>query len=133
MAPWNAIGFFCEDIRPETDNKLTLIGLFPDNLHVASFPSAILKIGILVRINVDVEADIGPVSAKIRLPDGTDIPLSGFDSEGVKKAQEDAIARGAPLAGFIISGVFGQLKIANAGRMLALVDVGEEKEFVCGA
>ncbi len=39
---------FCEDIRHEHDGKYSLIGVFPGNIGVVSFPAVIPKLGIAV-------------------------------------------------------------------------------------
>ena len=129
MQPWQVVGLFCEDVRQEKQGY-SLIGILPDNVNVPSIPGMFPKLGLYVRLNVDPAADVGPISLRLRLPDGTESDLTGFDAEFVKETQKEAASKGAPWAGFIVTAVSSPLSIAKAGRIIALASIMGE-EMIC--
>jgi len=123
MIKANIIGLFCEDIREEKTGH-TIIGIFPDNANVPSVPGALPKLGVYIRCHIDPRAKIKSLSAKLRLADGEEIQLAAFDEAAIKKTQAETRQKGTPLAGFIMIAVALRVKVTEAGRMLAIVNVG---------
>ena len=131
MAPWQVVGIFCEDIRQEKEG-VSLIGILPDNIGGRGFPGRLPKLGIYVRIHIDPYAAIGPISLKIRFPDGSENALGSFDEEFVQKAQRDAKSQGSPWAGLVMNVVAGGITLPRAGR-LTVIARRQTEELICAA
>ena len=129
--PWNIVGLFCEDIREEKTGH-TLLGIFPDNMNVASLPGALPKLGIYIRCHIDPLLEIKSLSAKLRFVDGEETQLASFDEATIKKTQADTREKGTPLAGFIMLAVAMMVQIKAAGRLLVIVNVGDT-EILAGS
>lgn len=107
----NVLALFCEDIREEKDNVLTLIGIMPDNVNLEN-PSntppegggtkrMLSKLSIYTRINFDPNLDIGVPEVCLVLPNNEIINMGNIDPTLVAKAQAEAQEKGALLAGII--------------------------------
>ncbi len=131
MSDWNVVGLFCEDIREEKTGVHTLVGVFPDNLNVSELPGMMPKLCIYVRFHLDVNADVRSITAMLRFPT-SEQSLGGFDPDLIKKTQEDSRKKGTPLAGLILKGISGPIKIPGPGRILAIAKVNDD-EIVCGS
>ena len=132
MQPVSVIGIFCEDIRDEKSGQVTVIGMMPDNLGVSRFPCIIPKIGVLVRIHLDINFEPIPITCSIFFPDGAEMTSAIIDKNSISKYTSDAKAVGAPFVGLIMRLVISPLKINEPGRILAIVKMDEE-ELTCGA
>jgi hypothetical protein len=111
MPSLNAMAVFCEDIREEKNDILTLIGLLPDTVEL-QFPSPrdaaastavalVDKLCIYIRINFDPESELSITEMRLVMPDSTMIPIGQFDQELIEKAKSEAKTKGNILAGVI--------------------------------
>src|SRR5262245_51551583 len=81
-----AMALFCEDIRREAQGRDTLIGVFSDSLRVRSFPGALRRVQVYVRIRLDPNLTYDePISVEIDIP-GEDIQIEGPQQGPVPKA-----------------------------------------------
>jgi hypothetical protein len=131
MRSWHAVGLFCDDIRMEAERRSSLMGIFPDNLNMPAIPGVIPRVGLYVRIHMNVDADAVPLSALLRFPHGEDKTLGGFDTARVRQAQNESKERQASHAGFVIQAVGLMVQVKQPGRILLIASVGDE-ESVCG-
>jgi len=131
MRDWNAVCLFCEDVREEKHGD-TLLGIFPDNINVTAIPSAMPKLGVYVRIHINVDSKIQSISAKLRTSTGEEMPFGGFDAAKIKNTLAESSQKGAPTAGFIIRGTAVNFPIKTAGRSSMLVKIDDE-EIICGS
>lgn len=131
MQAWNAVAVFCEDIREETRNLNSLMGVFPDNMNVPKIPGAFSKIGFYARVHVNAKADVGAISVYLRLPDGHEDSLQTVAADLVKKEQKKSRENQRPNAGFIVQGILNGLPITQEGQLQLIVRVGDE-ETVAG-
>jgi hypothetical protein len=132
MQPSQAICVFCEDIRTEASGALILVGIFPDNIRLSPLPGQIPKIGIYLRVHISTDAAVSSIRSTLHLPDGTERPMGGFDSDFIKKEQETCRQKGAPLVGFISHAVASPFVVPIPGRIVATTTINDEK-IVCGS
>jgi hypothetical protein len=132
MIAVSVVALFCEDIRDEVSGAHTLVGVISDHIRVPAIPGALAKLSIYVRINFDPEYDPGEISVRLRMSDGTEMPLTKFEPELIAKAKSDALASGFPVAGLISKTAAAPFPITQRGITRVLVNVGGA-EFLGGA
>jgi hypothetical protein len=135
MYPTSAIALFCEDIREEKSGALTLIAIMPDNVSVPppQQPSGegekrtrlIPRLGVYVRINFDVSADLGPITVKVTMPDGEVVHEETISDETVISAKETR-EKGNSIGGMIQRLQFGGLPLNQLGRITVEVSTGAQ-------
>ena len=133
MNKFNIVGLFCEDLRDEKDDVVTLLGIIPDDVQVMSaredsaknktIATRILsKLCLYVRINFDPTYNLPEPSLRLVMADGAVLPLGSVDLETVKKSKDAAIKLGLPLAGVLmkvaISGFQPKLGLLKAEVIL---------------
>jgi hypothetical protein len=136
--PLSILGLFCEDIREESGEILTLVGLMPDTVNVEVMPeggkiSAAKKnrflnnLCVFVRANFDPNDSVEVIALTLAFPDDSEIQLGDVPSETIKKAKMDALERGLPLSGVIFRGVLAGFRIKKSGVVRLIADIGGEK------
>ena len=140
MIPTSAIAFFCEDIRAEAESRVTVIGIFPDNMNL-EIPSGTLpegkvpalpKLSIFVRISFDPNKKLDSIKAKVINPDGTETALDGVAADVIQKAQKEAREQNNINSNINMTLQMQPFPVPTFGRMRLEVEVGGET-FVCGA
>lgn len=133
MPEFPAVGLFCEDIREEKSGQFTLVGLLPDSINVPSVPGMLPKLCLYVRVHINPpEADPGPISARILMPDGSELVRNDVKPDSVNNARERAVAKGTPVVGIILRFTAMPLPVATEGRILAEVTIGQ-RTSICGS
>jgi len=126
----HAVGLFCEDIREEKSGELTLIGLLPDNINVPPPPAELAdktiaafmpKLGLYLRINLDVAHDRSPMTLKLVFHDGTEQPIGEVPTEIIEQSQREAIAKNLPIAGIVSRIVMMPFRVHSGGIMQAVL------------
>src|SRR4051794_5934383 len=105
MPEWSAIALFCEDIREEKTGQDTLIGILPDNVRVPSFPGAMPKVCVYLRINLPRDTAIRRAKSRLDLPDGTSFAMANLD-EVLDQAKQGATTHDTPYLGLISKAQF---------------------------
>ncbi len=141
MSKINILALFCEDIREEKNEQVSLIGILPDNLNVMP-PEGITpekgalpvfpKLCVLLRFNFEPDVDLPLYESRIVFPDGLVIPLGKLDTAIVEDARRNAREKGNPLAGLIVRAAFGSVRLAKPGVVRVEVQAGEEITVVAG-
>ena len=132
MFPTSVIALFCEDIREEKSGALTLVGVLGDNVNVPPQPECLNTVAMLprlcvyLRVNFDVSAELGPVTFRIIMPDGTEVPAGGVDQATLAQARETR-EKGNPMGGVISRFQFGGLVMKKLGRMTVEATIGDQK------
>jgi hypothetical protein len=128
MKPYEAVGVFCDDIREEVGGKITLIGIYSDNVNVTSIPGAFVQLSVYVRVHINLNFDAKEVILLMRLADGEEIQVGDFDPRIIKaqRAQQDT-SNPSPYVGLVMQAQFIQLAIKQTGRMLAVVRINGEE------
>ena len=109
MLPISIMALFCEDIREEKNDIVTLIGILPDTVNVEAPPSEspaqitklLSKLCIYVRINFDPTMELGTAQIWLAMPEGERLALGEIGSDIAEKSQQEATARGNLLAGVV--------------------------------
>jgi hypothetical protein len=130
MPPFSAIAIFCEDIREETSGTHTLVGVLPDNIVVGAVPGMLPKLGIYVRIRMDVDATPKTMTARMKIPGGQLFEIANF-AKLIASAKEQAVSNEASFVGFIAKGTLTPLPIPEVGTIEAIVEV-DGTDYVCG-
>jgi hypothetical protein len=129
-----AIGLFCEDIREERSGQDTIIGVLPDRINITSLPGMLPKLCLYVRVHVSPPEEVGPIVARIIMPDGKTLAEGKMEDEKIEQSRSKAAKDGHPYMGVILKFVIAPLPITQEGRISAEVDIGGRKEKeVCGA
>lgn len=123
------IGLFCEDIREEKAGTDSLMGILPDNLNVPG-PGMIPKLALYTRFHIDPAIDPGTIAIRIDHPNGDRMMLTTLDPALIKKARDDAMAGGFPIAGLISRSGFGNFPLQAEGVIKAVAIVSGQ-EIVC--
>lgn len=127
----SVISLFCEDIREEKSGQDILIGIMPDNIDMRRLPSALPKLGIYIRVNLDVTNQPKSVSAKIQNIDGSETQLQSWDKAVIDKAFADSKSNSMPLVGLILKAVIGPFPVTQAGKLVSKVVIDGD-EYIGG-
>lgn len=130
MEGTTAIGIFCEDVREEKSGQVTLVGIFADNLNVPEFPSAIPKLGMFMRVNMDPNNPPKEITSHLKTPWGPDMSLGHADSVLIKTAVDQSRANHLPVAGILMKTVISPFEIPSPGQAVVSITV-DGKESVC--
>lgn len=137
----NVIALFCEDIREERDQVLSVIGILPDNINIEpsvsatpsqgvvvvdSAPRHLSKICVYVRINFDPDYEMPDIQMRLVFPDGVNIPVGAIGREVISKAKSQAKERGHPLAGVIGRLVMNKFDFSKSGVVKFEALIGED-------
>lgn len=98
-----AVAIFCDDIRHELGNKVTLVGTYGADMFVPEFPVFVPRMGVSVRILRALGARKHPIVIRVGRNDGTTIaeaviPLS-VDRKRVVQDGQDGPTRSTSIAG----------------------------------
>jgi hypothetical protein len=132
MQPISIIGLFCEDIRQEKSEQATLIGILPDNLAMPQVPNVLPKLGVYIRVHFDPKTSPSPMSIKLRVPDGPDIPLGEITDELITQSKTETKANGTPVAGLVSMAVVTPFPIKTFGNVTAVVTT-KDGDYICAA
>lgn len=113
------ISIFCEDLRDEVAGSLSLIGVMPDNVEVASADGALPKLIVYTRINLSVDEEIEEITCFLRTSNGEDVAHSIFPVEQIKEAFDQAKSQGNVIAG-LVSRIQASPFPARPGRVLSI-------------
>ncbi len=130
MSRISAIVLFADDIREEKDGRHSIMGIFGDNVLVPSFPGALSKLGMYVRIHIPADMEVPHLKLFITMPDGTRSIVNDVSKEIIDKSLTDAKRdknRIASIYSVLISSPFG---ISGAGRISIELDAGSETIYL---
>jgi len=141
MTPLSIIGVFCEDIRIEMGDIITLIGLLPDNIDiqpthtekggVATNDSKFLpKLCVYARANFDPDDPVNEINLRLILPDEKEVPFGGASPDVIKLAKQQAKERGNPLAGVMMRGVMSPFQMSGGGILRLEAIIGSEVRLI---
>lgn len=122
----HAVALFADDIREEKDDRLTLVGVMPDNLKVPGLPGMLPKLAIFIRLNIPVSMD--PQDAKVFLTDtsGTRNAVATFESDLVARGLSEAAEQGNNMGGVTMRMSASPFAVAKYGRVILEVEIGDE-------
>lgn len=119
MNKFNIIALFCQDIREEKDDLLTLVGILPDNIGIErkAAPSAqaegaasvvkgklnrtLSKLCIYVRINFDLDYELPEAKMQLVFSDGTVHQAGSIENDVIQTSIKQAKEKGNPIAGVL--------------------------------
>jgi hypothetical protein len=137
------VGVFCEDIREEKNDVLTLVGLFPDNINyriektskqggAADAHQSVWggRICVYVRANFDPNDPVQEIKLKLILPDNEEIEIGGASPEVISRAKRQAQQKGGPLAGIISRAQLHGLPFRKPGLLRLEATIGAEQRLL---
>ncbi len=128
----HGITIFCEDIREELGNKVSLIGILPDNLNLSSIPGTLPKLGIYTRIHIPITWEPCALKMFMSAP-GTERMLIGETSLELMAESLDMAKRlGGLNGGLTISTIAQSFHIPEPGRIVLECEAPNET-FVTGS
>src|SRR5258708_3049294 len=130
MHPFSFVGIFCEDIRDEIAGTHTIIGVLPDNVNIGSLPGMLPRLGVYIRIQLDIYPSPKTLKTRMKIPGGATFDIADFERL-IGAAKEQSQVHGTPFVGLIAKGTFSPLPIGELGRIEAIVEV-DGTEYVCG-
>lgn len=144
MPNFSVMALFCEDIREEKGDVVSLVGVMPDNVELVQSdgtpgsviegeaPRIMAKLCVYFRINFDPSFDIGTPDLHLIMPDGDVLPVGKISEDIVRKARAQAKEKNNVLAGVISRVVMAGFKPPKMGPMkLEAVINGES--YIAGA
>jgi hypothetical protein len=126
-----AIAIFCDDIRHELGNKITLVGTYGTDMFVPEFPVFVPKMGVSVRIIRTMGVRSQPMVIRIGRSDGTTIaeavvPIGPSHMRAVQDGQ-DGPTRTSAIVGLLLP----PMSFAGPCTIRVSVDV-EGNTYVAG-
>jgi hypothetical protein len=124
---------FCEDIREEKSEQVTIVGVLPDNLNIAvlsppptpTSKALLPKFGVYLRINLSADMERPKnVSAKVLNTGGEIIYQTEWASEVIDKGFVDTETNRLPLLGLLLKVVVAPLPV-SAGKITAIVTIDD--------
>jgi hypothetical protein len=118
MNKFNIIALFCQDIREEKDDLLTLVGILPDNVGItriaADAPTdgaapitrgklnrSLSKLCIYLRVNFDLDYQLPEVKMQLVFGDGTVHAAGSILPDVIEAAIAQAKEKGNPVTGVV--------------------------------
>lgn len=135
------MALFCEDIREEKGDILTLIGLMPDTVNLettdgkqeSSRSQRMLgKLSVYTRINFDPDLDIEINDISLVMPNGDPIRIGDISPALVSKARQQAKEQNNILAGIVSRASMWGFAAPEAGSIRVVVTINGEK-YLAGA
>lgn len=142
MSPYG-VSTFCDDIRFELQNKISLIGCYGSELILHDRPPIVLpKMGILIHVRTPPER-LPSIKITVTAP-GMGDPIFVFErppeteeleSTALQKWEAQGIDTTdiAPQRGVMIPAVFSPLHIAKIGFLKVRMDYGDQKGIRIGS
>lgn len=133
MSEIAVLGMFCQDVRDEVEGTHTIVGVFPDNVNVPTFPGSVPTLTLYVRIGFRIDQDLPPPMTLVLIsPTSEEMEVQKFDTPFIQKAVDDARTAGNFFTGIIARTSYANLRIADAGHLKAVLRCGD-REYLAGA
>ncbi|MDA1001512.1 MAG: hypothetical protein O2807_13475 [bacterium] len=143
MIPMSIIGMFCEDIREEKNDIITLVGLMPDNVRyrveVSDKKAQKLsadqniwnaRICIYSRANFDTDDPIEKIELRLILPNDDELEIGGASADVIQQAKEQAKERGGPLAGVVMRAMLQGFRLSEPGILRLEAIMGTDRRLL---
>jgi hypothetical protein len=128
--PYNAVGWFCDDVREERGNKETIVGVYSDTVSVPSFPGGFKRMVIYVRVHADVDQEINELRLFLRVPGVDEAEIANFDLEELEEGRKAAKRRKMPYIDLITQVTVEPLKVPSEGLVEATLELNDKRTVV---
>jgi hypothetical protein len=112
-----AHAIFCEDIREEVTGGYTIVGAMRDNIGVPSFPGALPKLGIFIRMYFPLDEPANWVRLYMAMSSGERTLIGSLSPESIDESIQAARADDAPEAGMIANILAAPFHLAQPVRV----------------
>lgn len=140
MNKFNIVALFCQDIREEKNDVVSLIGILSDNIQtpkvipdeqgvVLSSLRQLSSLHIYLRINFDPDFDLPEANMRVILPTDEVIEVGKIPADVIAQARSQAKETGLPLAGVISRLGIGNFALPKPGLLRFEVVLGDESHL----
>jgi hypothetical protein len=127
---YNAVGWFCDDVREEKGNKDTIVGIYSEVATVASFPGSFKRILIYVRLHVDIDQEINELKLFLKVPKADEEEIAVFDLEDFEEGRKLARLRTMPYIDVATQVSVEPLRVPAEGLVQATLQLNDERTVV---
>lgn len=114
---------FCDDIREEVGNRVTIVGVMSDAVYLDTVPAILPKFGIYARIRLPIDYAAKNILFRILEPSGAGNAIGLFDADMIEKSRQDAIAARLPDMSFVVRAVAVPFQINVEGFAKIEIDI----------
>lgn len=128
---FEAMSFFCEDIREEKSGQDSVIGFMPDNIALVSMPATIARMALYTRLRIGNSFDIRPISITIKI-DEEEIFLTAIEDSLLHDTKNEMRMNAMPFGQIISRARFNGFQVLNPGLAQVIAQT-DRFQTVCGA
>lgn len=141
MYPTTAMALFCQDVREEVGDTLTLVGVMKDNINVTNLTDSdggdsgtkkkqhsktLFKVCIYLRINFDPKRKFKKGKLTLVFPDGRIEDPIELDIAKMHEAGVRAQEKGNPLAGILTRMELSGFAVSKPGNLKVEIEIDGE-------
>lgn len=130
MTSPTCIALFCEDIRRETGNRDTIIGVLPAVTRISKLPGTFRRFSVYFRIRLPLDHDANKrVFINIEADGVSDAEVEddeGMPKESLERAIARAKERNAPFVEITARLHLNDFPVIGTGQIRAIATVGDE-------
>lgn len=122
MTDISILGLFCHDVRDEVEGTHSIVGVFPDSVHVPSFPGSVPFITVYIRVGFRIdEPPPTPIDIVLIPPSNEERKIQTLDEAFIQKAINECRTSGGFFTGIISRASITGLRVSAAGYVKAIV------------
>jgi hypothetical protein len=121
-----ALGFFCQDIRPEKDSMLSIVGIIPENANLTEFVpgrTVLPRLALYVRVQFEESDNVKTIRLKLQLPNGGAVDLGPVEEAIIRNSYEGSKTNNSPALHIYFRVDMSPFPIPALGWMKALVEI----------
>lgn len=119
-----ASAFFCEDVRDEVTGMHSVIGVFPDHIHLTAGAGILPKLTVYVRLLIPAGEPVGELAVIVLGLGGEELAVSHPDETLVQKIQSDAKTLGVEYGGLNTRFAISPFKVPQEGSLVVQLREG---------
>ena len=132
MSDVSVVGFFCDDVRQEKSNTVTLVGVYPDNISVQEIPFVFARLCAYVRSHLGPDFKPARIVTTLLSASGEELNKNEAAEEVVAEVLRKVRAEGKPYGGLIATLTMVPMPATQPGRLRVLVSIAD-KEYTATA
>lgn len=134
MMSIQAIGLFCQDVRVEIENAISIIGVMPETANIAEFVpgrTVVARLALYIRVHFDLDDKIGSMSVRLQLPgNASDLDLGQIDDAVIKTSYENGLKAGSPYGSLYLRIDMSPFPIPALGWLKAILSTDGREMLV---
>lgn len=125
----SAIALFADDIRHEVDQRVTIVGIFPDNLNLNAKSSdnktALPKLAVYWRAQISLDENPEQLGFQLLAPNGQIVFENSVDANFIESQRKITAEMGSPYITVVSQAIAAPFTIETNGIYEAIVKYGE--------